>query len=202
MVRSALESSETRLFAKFIVSADASGSVNVPNSSAPAKVFARSPAVSPPEKRDAYISRRVRDAPWASTLLGEMQQERKARLLNLCKQLRCDLKKSTAMLKQPSPVERHQLRCQMPLSRSATCTDCTLTFFNCPRHMLQCGAQVWSCCPNKECLRALCYDHLDCYCETERLGRVAQTTKADVSVPTAVVVPDVEDAMLKPAAFL
>ena len=213
MVRSALESSETRLFAKFIVSADASASVNVPNSSAPAKVFARSPAVSPPEKRDAYISRRVRDAPWTSTLLGEMQQERKARLLNLCKQLRCDLKKSTAMLRQPSPVERHQLRCQMPLSRSATCTDGTLTFFNCPRHMLQCGAQVWGCCPNKECLRALCYDHLDCYCETERLRRVAQPTKPYVSVPTAVaaspnapvmtarkpVVPAVEDAML---AFL
>ena len=46
---------------------------------------------------------------------------------------------------------------------------------------------------------------------TERLGRVAQTTKPDVSVPTTVaavmtarkpVVPAVEDAMLKPAAFL
>ena len=60
MVRSALESSETRLFAKFNVSADASASVNVSSSSAPAEMSARSPAASAPEKRDAYFSRRMR----------------------------------------------------------------------------------------------------------------------------------------------
>src|SRR3954469_21782781 len=80
-----------------------------------------------------------------------MQQERRTTLLNLvdphhmltCRQFAYDLSKSTAfMLRKPSPVEKRQLTsgCQVPLSKSATCSDCTLTFFNCPLHTLQCGA--------------------------------------------------------------
>src|SRR4051812_13371123 len=196
MVRSALESSETRLFAKFNVSAAvASASVIVSTSRALAKVFiARALAASP--EKPAEISRRVRDVPWTSTILDEMQQERKTTLLNLvdphhmltCRQFAYDQSKSTAfMLRKPSPVEKRQLTsgCQMPLSKSATCSDCTLTFFNCPLHMLQCGALVWGHCANKECLRLLCQDHLlVCYCETKSPGHIARTTKP--VVPTAV----------------
>jgi hypothetical protein len=161
MVHSALEGSETRLFAKFNVSAAvASASVIHERATAPKS------------------SRRMREVPWTSSLLAELQHERKERLFSLvdplhelqCVQFAYDADKDIAfMSRKPRPAERSDNKvggCQMPLSRSTTCEDCTHTFYNCPKHMKQCNRPVWDACANPLCMRFLCWEHRVCYCDT------------------------------------
>src|SRR4051794_22672139 len=61
----------------------------------------------------------------------------------------------------------------MPLAKNASCQDCVLlgAMCNCRKHMKQCNATAWHSCPNPECLRFLCWEHMQCYCESGRVGQ-------------------------------
>jgi hypothetical protein len=129
------------------------------------------------------------------------------------------------MSRKPRPAERPDNKdgwCQMPLSRSTTCEDCTLTFYNCPKHVKQCGRPVWIACANPLCMRFLCWEHMVCYCEklgpmptapTPDSGLLSASescsvatarkpmtvpTAADDAMPISKTVPAAEDAMLMP----
>jgi len=132
-------------------------------------------------------SRRIREVPWASNLLTELKRERKERFFSLvdphhvlqCAQFACDLDKDVAFISKRAtssvekPVDGIAGRCQMPLSRSASCEDCIRlgSVYNCPKHMKQCHAPAWVACASPHCLRLLCWEHVICYCETGTVGR-------------------------------
>jgi hypothetical protein len=128
---------------------------------------------------------RVREVPWTSNLLTELQRERKERLFSLVdphhvlqrEQFAYDLDKDVAFWSRKArpveqPVDGVAGWCQMPLSRSASCEDCVDlgTMYNCPKHMKQCNAPAWHSCASPTCLRLLCWEHTTCYCTSGTVG--------------------------------
>jgi hypothetical protein len=128
---------------------------------------------------------RVREVPWTSNLLTELQRERKERLFSLVdphhvlqrEQFAYDLDKDVAFWSRKArpveqPVDGVDGWCQMPLSRSASCEDCVDlgTMYNCPKHMKQCNAPAWHSCASPTCLRLLCWEHTKCSCTSGTVG--------------------------------
>ena len=68
-------------------------------------------------------------------------------------------------------IDERACGCEMPLSRQASCEDCTSAglVMNCVLHMRPCTAPVWLAC--NQCSRFLCWEHMSaCYCETRVVG--------------------------------
>ena len=136
---------------------------------------------------------RLREVPLRSNLLPELQREHKERLFALVDPLhvlQCEWGERLGYSaehsvdkfikfwsKWPYPVEKPDAGvvgwCQMPLAKSSSCRDCILhgAMYNCPKHMTECRASVWHSCANVECLRFLCWEHMQCYCESRTVGQ-------------------------------
>ena len=184
IVCSALEGSETRPVAKFNVSAASVATTSDASSAVVLPAQMRSPK--------SFVAPEL---PWSSTLVSKLQCERKERLFNLvdhqhvlqCVQFKYKAKKHIAfMLRKPRAEIPGVDYCEMPLTRSATCSDCVhLEFYNCPLHMKLCKGPVWLACAY--CDRCLCWEHMNCYCVARILGRGASSEAPAATASRAVV---------------
>ena len=124
---------------------------------------------------------KLREVPWCSNLLTELQRERRERLFSLVDPLHVlqsvqfgySLDKDVKFWSRKArPVEK-PVNGVLGWCQNASCQDCVLlgAMCNCRKHMKQCNATAWHSCPNPECLRFLCWEHMQCYCESGRVGQ-------------------------------
>jgi hypothetical protein len=74
----------------------------------------------------------------------------------------------TTVSKRTPEFDAGPLKCEMPLSISATCGDCKNLgpFMNCKRHMRTCHDDIFLGCEN--CSRLLCKKHIACFCRSSK----------------------------------